>query len=241
MSQTLQPYDFVMLAVLVVSIVFGAIKGVAWQLAALGSVVISAAVAVHSSAVLAPHIHISDQEPWNRFVAMLALFVATGGAIWLLFRLVSGLIDRLRLKEFDRQLGVLFGLAKGAAYCVILTFFAVTLSESSRQLVLESKSGPLIARGIRDATPILPNDVRTWLGKYIDELDTKLNTPIVPGAPNTDLTNLANMANTVGTGSSSGVATPSAATKASPSTGTKTSAQPSEPKKKLRDYLPKLK
>lgn len=238
MSPTLQPYDYVMLAVLAISIIYGAIKGVAWQLAALGSVVVSAAVAVHSSAALAPHIHISEQEPWNRFAAMAALFIATGGAIWLLFRLVSGVIDRLKLKEFDRQLGVLFGLAKGATYCIILTFFAVTLSESSRRLVLESKSGPLIAHGIRDAAPILPNDVRTWLGKYIEELDTKLNTPITTQASDNPISNLTN---TMGTVPSSSAASTSDAAKTSTSTNAKTSPTSTEPKKKLRDYLPKLK
>jgi hypothetical protein len=69
------------------------------------------------------------------------LYVATALAIWLLFRLVSGAIDRVKLKEFDRQLGVVFGLAKGILYCVIITFFAVTLSETARQTVLQSRSG----------------------------------------------------------------------------------------------------
>ena len=53
----------------------------------------------------------------------------------------------------------------------------MTLSESARQTVLQSRSGDLIARGIRNANPILPDDVRAWLGKYIDELDEKLHAP----------------------------------------------------------------
>ena len=44
-------------------------------------------------------------------------------------------------------------------------------------MVLESRSGDLIARGIRNANPILPEDIRTYLGKYIDELDEKLHAP----------------------------------------------------------------
>jgi membrane protein required for colicin V production len=178
----LQPYDIVMLAVLTVAMIFGAWKGVAWQVAALASVVVSAAVAVHGSTPLASYF--SAHAPWNRFLAMLVLYMATAIAIWLLFRLVSGVIDRVQLKEFDRQLGTLFGLAKGVLYCVIITFFAVTLSESARQVVLQSKSGELISRGIRNANPILPDDVRTYLGKYIDELDAKLQPPpkeAVPG------------------------------------------------------------
>ena len=168
-----QPYDIVMMVVLVGAMLFGAWKGMAWQVAALASVFVSGAVAVHSSPLLAPYF--SAQAPWNRFLAMLVLYVVTAGAIWILFRLVAGFINRLQLKEFDRQLGVLIGLVKGVLYCVIITFFVVTLSETARQTVLASRSGDLIARGIRNAYPIIPEDVRTWLGKYIDELDQKLH------------------------------------------------------------------
>ena len=171
----IQPYDIFMLAVLVGTAIFGAWKGMAWQVASLGAMFVSAGVAVHFSAPLAPYF--SAHEPWNRWLAMLTLFVATSLAIWLLFRLVSGAIDRVKLKEFDRQLGAIFGLAKGILYCVIITFFAVTLSESARQTVLQSRSGDFIAHGIHRANPFLPDDVRTWVGQYIDELDQKLQAP----------------------------------------------------------------
>lgn len=185
MSEYIQVYDALMLAVLVAAVAFGVWKGVAWQVAALASVFLSAAVAVYCSAAVTPYVSFSTHEPWNRFLAMLVLYVATAGAIWLLFRLVAGVIDRLKLKEFDRQLGGTFGLAKGVLYCVIITFFAVTLSETARESVMQSRSGDLIARGIRNANPILPDDVRTWLGKYIDELDQKLHTPPTRGTKNT--------------------------------------------------------
>jgi membrane protein required for colicin V production len=168
-------YDILMIVVLVATTLWGVWKGMAWQVAALASVVVSAAVAIHSSAAVAPYF--PGQEPWNRYVAMLVLYVVTAAAIWILFHLVSNVIDRVQLKEFDRQLGAIFGLAKGILYCVVITFFAVTLSESGRQLVLQSRSGDLIARGIRNANPILPADVRTYLGTYIDEFDAKLHAP----------------------------------------------------------------
>jgi membrane protein required for colicin V production len=177
MDSIIQPYDIVMLVVLVGTTAFGAWKGMAWQLASLASLLVSAAVAIHFSAPLAPYF--SANEPWNRFLAMLILYLVTSLAIWLLFRLISGIIDRVKLKEFDRQLGALFGLAKGVLLCVVITFFAVTLSESVRQMVLKSHSGDVIARLTRHAYPLLPEDVRAVLGKYIDELDKKLdpNTP----------------------------------------------------------------
>ncbi|MBN1395176.1 MAG: CvpA family protein [Pirellulales bacterium] len=171
----MQPYDILMLVVLFGMTLFGVWKGMAWQAAALASVILSAVVAVNFSPSLAPLI--SAEEPWNRILAMLILYIFTAVVIWLLFRLVSNVIDRVKLKEFDRQLGAMFGLAKGCLYCVIITFFAVTLSEPVRQKVLDSKSGELIARGIRRANPIIPDDIRSWLGKYIDELDEKLHAP----------------------------------------------------------------
>ena len=171
-----QVYDILMLVVLIGMTMLGVWKGMAWQVAALASVVLSGIAAIKFSPGLAPVFGV--EEPWNRVFAMLVIYVVASGAIWLLFRLVSNIIDRVKLKEFDRQLGAVFGLAKGALYCVIITFFAVTLSESSRRMVLQSRSGDFIARAIRRANPVLPEDVRTWLGKYIDELDERLHAPL---------------------------------------------------------------
>jgi membrane protein required for colicin V production len=181
MNSAIQPYDIVMLVVLLGTAIFGAWKGMAWQIASLASLLVSTAVALHFSTSLAPYF--SAKEPWNRFLAMFVLYVVTSIAIWLVFRLVSGMIDRVKLREFDRQMGALFGLAKGVLLCVVITFFAVTLSESIRQIVLKSHSGDAIARLTRHANPLLPEDVRAVIGKYIDELDQKLDPNTPPSQP----------------------------------------------------------
>jgi membrane protein required for colicin V production len=170
-------YDIFMLVVIIGFTLFGMLKGMAWQLASLGSLVVSFYVAVHFSPVIAPML--SKQEPWNRYLAMLILYLVTSLGIWLLFRLVSGAIDRVKLQEFDRQLGALFGLAKGLLLSLVITFFAVTLAETTRQAVLSAKSGQCAAWVNRHAVPLLPADVREMLGKYIDEFNRKLdpNTP----------------------------------------------------------------
>ena len=109
------PYDILMLIVLVATTLWGVWKGMAWQVAALASVVVSAAVAIHSSAAAAPYF--PGQDPWNRYLAMLVLYLVTAAAIWIVFHLVSNIIDRVQLKEFDRQIGAIIGLAKGVLYC----------------------------------------------------------------------------------------------------------------------------
>ena len=71
----MQPYDIFMLIVLVGATAFGAWKGMAWQLASIGSVILSAIVALRCGGLLAPHI--SAEEPWNEFLAMAVLFAGT--------------------------------------------------------------------------------------------------------------------------------------------------------------------
>lgn len=177
-SFPLEIYDVVMLAVLLFCTIFGAWKGMAWQVAALASLVVSAAVAVNFSAPLTPYF--GEQEPWNRCVAMLVLYMVTSLGIWLLFRLVAGMIDRVRLKEFDRQVGALFGAAKGVMWCLLITFFAVTLSEPLRQRVLKSYSGVCAARLIHLGSPLLPPPVHEKLGKYILEFHEKYHPETPP-------------------------------------------------------------
>jgi membrane protein required for colicin V production len=179
-GSAIQPYDIFMLAVLAGATLFGLWKGMAWQLASLASLVFSFLAALRLSGSLAPYI--SAQAPWNRFIAMLILFIVTSLAVWLVFRLVAGAIDRVKLKEWDRQVGALFGLATGVLLCLVITFFAVTLSESVRQAVLQTYSGRYMALLVQKGTPAMPEEVRRVLGKYIEELDRKLD-PKTPPAP----------------------------------------------------------
>ena len=174
----MQPYDIAMLAVIVFATIFGAYKGVAWQVASLASLVASYVVATRFCNVLAPLL--SSQAPWNKFLAMLVLYLATSLAIWIAFRAVSTFIDRLKLREFDRQIGALMGAAKGVAWCVAITFFAVTLSADARAAVLRSHSGQYIATLIRHAKPVIPREVNEAVGPYLDQLKGELESPPKP-------------------------------------------------------------
>ncbi len=66
----------------------------------------------------------------------------TSFVIWVGFRLLSGVIDVVRLKEFDRHLGAAFGLAKGAIFCLLITMFAMTLlGPKQQEAICQSRSG----------------------------------------------------------------------------------------------------
>jgi membrane protein required for colicin V production len=190
----MEVYDILMIALLVGATVFGAWKGLAWQLASLGAIVASYFVALRFRADLAEHIR--AEPPWDVFIAMLILYVGTSLVIWIVFRMVSQFIDRLKLKEFDRQIGALFGLAKGVLLCVIVTLFAVTLlGDRQREAIVRSRSGYYIARLLDRSHAVMPRELHDVLGPYIESLDEQLGqaparaplgAPIAGGEPVSD-------------------------------------------------------
>jgi membrane protein required for colicin V production len=169
----MQAYDLIMLIVLAATTIFGAIKGFAWQIASLASIVASYFVAYFFRNDVAKMIN--AQPPWNLFLSMLLLYFGSSLIIWMLFRLVSTSIDKVRLKEFDRHIGAGFGLLKGMVLCLIITMFAMTLlGASQQQQIAKSRSGLYISRILANADGILPNEIKQVVGPYIDNVEKKL-------------------------------------------------------------------
>ena len=169
----MQAYDIFMLVVLSAAVVWGAWKGLAWQIASIGSIVASYIVALTFRQQVAQFIDASP--PWNMFVSMLILFLGTSLVVWLGFNLVAELIEKVKLKEFDRQIGAIFGLAKGVLLCVLITLFAVTLlSEPQRQAICASRSGYYIAVLLDKADGVIPGELHQVLDPYIDRLDAQV-------------------------------------------------------------------
>jgi len=173
-----ETFDIVVLCLLLAGLVFGAIRGLVWQLAWLAALVGSIFVALRWGPALSPFI--GSSSPWNTVLAMLVLFLGTSLVVWLLFQWLAAVIDRLRLRDFDRQLGALFGLLKSLLLCLVLTFFGVTLTESTREIVLRSTSGRILARTILVGQNSLPSEVRDALKRYLDEFAQKVEERLSP-------------------------------------------------------------
>ena len=170
----LQGYDLFMIIVLGAAIAWGAWKGFAWQIASLASVILSYLVALNFrqpvAAIVARSVEV--KPPLDVFIAMLILFLGTSLVVWVVFNLVSEVIDKFKLKEFDRQVGAIFGLAKGVLLCVIITLFVVTLAgDEQRQSVFQSRSGYYIARLIDKADPVMPGELKQVIEPFVRRLE----------------------------------------------------------------------
>lgn len=169
----MQTYDLFMLIVLAGATIFGAIKGFAWQVASLASIIVSYIVALTFRGQVASMIN--AQEPWNMFISMLLLYSGSSFVIWMVFRMVSTSIDKIKLRDFDRQLGAGLGLLKGALLCLLITMFAMSLSpQAQKQRIANSRSGYYISRILASSEGVLPSEVKGVVGPYITGIEQSL-------------------------------------------------------------------
>jgi membrane protein required for colicin V production len=168
-------YDLVMLGILAAAAVLGYFKGMVWQLAWIAGIALSSYVALRFAGPMAPFF--GQQSPWNRLIAMLALYVATSLAVWLVFRIVAGAISAIHLSAFDHQLGLLLGLAKGGLLCVVVTFFAVTMAPAYRHQIVASRSGRLVAELIVRADEYLPKDIADTVDPFVKQFEDQFRQP----------------------------------------------------------------
>ncbi len=170
-------YDIIMLALFVLAVLFGLWKGLAWQIASLAAIVVSYLVALRFSEPVAAMIPVDP--PWNRFAAMLAIFLITSLVIWITFGYVRATIEKWRLKDFDRQAGAVLGALKGALLCVVVTMFAVTLlGEHARAAVVRSWSGNMICRAINQWSAAVPRELHDVLTPVLQRFNERLQEPL---------------------------------------------------------------
>ena len=170
-------YDIVMIIIFLGAVIFGFRKGFAWQVASLLSIVLSYFVAVNFRRPVAALI--SAQEPWNQFAAMLILFLGTSLVVWTIFASFSRNIKKMNMGGFDRQAGAILGAFKGGILCMLATVFAVSLFQSTGNMVHNSKTGYYVVSGIRQFARFTPSELAPYLEPHIQEFDQTIGaTPV---------------------------------------------------------------
>tara|TARA_R110001592_G_scaffold27741_3_gene102298 strand:+ start:2563 stop:3795 length:1233 start_codon:yes stop_codon:yes gene_type:complete len=162
-------FDLLIVGILIYAVWKGASKGVVWQLAAIAALVLCFAFAESLSLQLAPLINV--KPPLNRWIAMLVIYIAFSFISFTLARSLKTAIDSLKFNEFDRHLGAVLGLLKGILFSLFLTFFLITISESARATVLESRSGYAAAVILNEMAPVMPEELHNILDSCLAKLD----------------------------------------------------------------------
>jgi membrane protein required for colicin V production len=162
-------YDLLTLGILMYAMFRGAMKGIVWQLATIAALLMCFFFSGSLSHVIAPFIRV--EEPLNKWIAMLILYLGFSFVCFGAARVLHEGIEKMRIEALDRHLGALLGLVKGGMFSLFLTFFLVTLSHTARESIINSESGYVSAVVIDRLDPVIPGDLHALLEPYLRRLD----------------------------------------------------------------------
>ena len=100
-------YDAVMAALVVAGMVWGAGRGIIWQVASISSLVLGCGGGGISSPQL--DTHFPGEPVVARAEAMLAIYAAVSGGVFLAAWMVRSTLRQLKFEAFDRHLGMVDG------------------------------------------------------------------------------------------------------------------------------------
>ena len=159
-------YDFAILGLLVYTMWSGAQRGFVTQLAWIFALVLCFKFSDELAPVIEPQINV--EQPLRHWIAMLILYLAFSLGSFMLARILTSWLEKTKLKDFDRHLGGLLGLVKGGIIAMVITFFAVTLSESLQATVMKSYTGPAVCKILDGVEPITPHYFKEYFQEYLD-------------------------------------------------------------------------
>jgi membrane protein required for colicin V production len=157
-------YDAAMVVLVVAGMVWGAWRGITWQLASIASLILGYSVAHPLSEQLAPRF---PGEPIvARSLAMLAVYVAVSGGVFLVAWIVRATLRQLKFEAFDRHLGMVLGGLEGALLGLVMTLFAVSLAPQTRTPIFASPTGRVVGQVLNTFGPVLPGELREVLAPF---------------------------------------------------------------------------
>ena len=156
--------DWVLLAVLVVSVGLGFVRGLLLEVAMLVGWVVAYFVAQWFAADLAPHLPVgSPGSGANRAAAFALVFVAAV-IIWsLAARLVRMVVHATPLSVVDRIGGGAFGLLRGGVVLIALATLVSFTPAAQSPLWQASLGARWTTETVKFIKPLLPPDLREWL------------------------------------------------------------------------------
>jgi len=171
-------FDLIVLAILAALTLRGIWKGMVSQIVSVASYFVCWIVASRFGGLVAPTIPV--EAPWNQVLAMAIIFLITLVAIRFGSAALERLIKHWHLQKLNTLLGGILGFAKGLLLCMILTFFAVMFSETSRTVVFNSKLGFRLAQLIMQIGVFVPKDSYEFVHSQLSQFHDKVEAA-VPG------------------------------------------------------------
>ena len=157
-------FDWASAAVVLLSLLIGAWRGLVYEVLSVVSWVVAFLTAQWLAADVAPHLPLGDVPEAVRYAAgFLLVFVLVVFALGLVSWLGKKLIESTGLRPVDRTLGAFFGLARAAVVLLAVTLLVTSTALQQRVWWQESFVAPWLVVGLEELRPLLPQE----FGKYL--------------------------------------------------------------------------
>jgi membrane protein required for colicin V production len=155
-------FDFIVLALIVASVVAGALRGIVKALLTLAALIVGLLIAARGYGVAGAALSglgiVESTEAANAGGFLLIMVIALAGG-FLAGRFISGGLRRVRLQWFDHVLGGAFGLLRGLAVCSVL-YLTLTAFPVHIHAVAEARTAPVLAQGARILSAFTSQEMR---------------------------------------------------------------------------------
>jgi membrane protein required for colicin V production len=176
-------FDLIILTILAALTLRGIWKGMVSQIVSVTSFFICWIVATQFGSLVAPTIPL--EAPWDQVAAMAVVFVITLIAIRFAHTALEKRIKDWHLEKLNKSFGGLLGFTKGLLLCLIITFFAVMISDTSRTVVFNSQSGSHLVQLITRISLFVPKDSYEFVHTQFDQFQSKVGEAVPGQTPET--------------------------------------------------------
>ena len=146
-----------LLAVLAVSMLLGAWRGLVFEVMSLAGWILAFVVARWFAGDVGAMLAWGEaQAPWRPVVAFVLLFIVVVFACGLLAALAKKLITAAGQRPADRALGAIFGALRGALLLLLAVWAAGFTPLPAEPWWQASRLAPLLQQALRDLGPVLP-------------------------------------------------------------------------------------
>ena len=150
--------DYAVIAVLVISMVWSALRGVVREIVSLGGWIIAFLSANLFAGPLAAHLpQAIPGDTLRTLTAFIAIFIVALICSALVGMLMSKLVSAVGLGPLDKALGALFGIVRGSILVLAAVLAAGLTSAPSQPWWKESMSGAPLKRAALAMKPWLPD------------------------------------------------------------------------------------
>ena len=183
-NTTLGMIDLIALAVLILFLVRGLIKGFVSQLA--GIVILVGGLGVARAAGPQIRSYVKSVLPdtagadVDMYVAYFVAFIVFMIVVAIIAKLLKNVLSALRLQSYDRVLGGAVGLILGGAIVIVANVASVLFlpsiidRDTMKSHMAKAHTPRLAAQAISEIDPLFPEEIRRKLDEFRDELESYL-------------------------------------------------------------------